>query len=403
METTGRQDGTSGSEGSLTGGGAAPGMTSAGAVGPVTAPAGASGSDAPSDVPAPASAYAAAESAATSATAPSSHRHPLHGAYRSRRGSGPRRRRRINFRAPMPRLDVSAEMERLRRFRRITVVRRLWTLTSVIVSALLQAYTIAAFVRPAGLLSSGFTGLALLIERITGLFGVHFSTSLGMIALNIPVALICWRSISRRFVVFSLLQVALSSFFLHFFTGTRPLVADLMLQVVFGGFLYGFSIAVALRAGASTAGTDFISLMVSNRTGRSIWGIIFAGNCVVLGIFGVLFGWRAAAYSIIFQFISTKAIETFYHRYDRLTLQITTKRPDEVLGAYHEAFRHGSSCAEVIGGYSRERYWVITTVISSYELDDVLHVVRGEDERAVVNTMRTENFYGGFYRGPLDA
>ena len=341
--------------------------------------------------------------AATSATAPSSHRHPLRGAYRARRGSGPRRRRRINFRAPMPRLDVSAEMERLRRFRRITVVRRLWTLTSVIVSALLQAYTIAAFVRPAGLLSSGFTGLALLIERITGLFGVHFSTSLGMIALNIPVALICWRSISRRFVVFSLLQVALSSFFLHFFTGTRPLVADLMLQVVFGGFLYGFSIAVALRAGASTAGTDFISLMVSNRTGRSIWGIIFAGNCVVLGIFGVLFGWRAAAYSIIFQFISTKAIETFYHRYDRLTLQITTKRPDEVLGAYHEAFRHGSSCAEVIGGFSRERYWVITTVISSYELDDVLHVVRGEDERAVVNTMRTENFYGGFYRGPLDA
>lgn len=403
METTGRQDGTSGSEGSLTGVGAAPGMTSAGAVGPATAPAGASGSDAPSDVPAPASAYAAAEPAATSATAPSSHRHPLRGAYRSRRGSGSRRRRRINFRAPMPRLDVSAEMERLRRFRRITVVRRLWTLTSVIVSALLQAYTIAAFVRPAGLLSSGFTGLALLIERITGLFGVHFSTSLGMIALNIPVALICWRSISRRFVVFSLLQVALSSFFLHFFTGTRPLVADLMLQVVFGGFLYGFSIAVALRAGASTAGTDFISLMVSNRTGRSIWGIIFAGNCVVLGIFGVLFGWRAAAYSIIFQFISTKAIETFYHRYDRLTLQITTKRPDEVLGAYHEAFRHGSSCAEVIGGYSRERYWVITTVISSYELDDVLHVVRGEDERAVVNTMRTENFYGGFYRGPLDA
>lgn len=378
-------------------------MTSAGAAGPATAPAGASGSDAPSDVPAPASAYAAAEPAATSATAPSSHRHPLRGAYRARRGSGPRRRRRINFRAPMPRLDVSAEMERLRRFRRITVVRRLWTLTSVIVSALLQAYTIAAFVRPAGLLSSGFTGLALLIERITGLFGVHFSTSLGMIALNIPVALICWRSISRRFVVFSLLQVALSSFFLHFFTGTRPLVADLMLQVVFGGFLYGFSIAVALRAGASTAGTDFISLMVSNRTGRSIWGIIFAGNCVVLGIFGVLFGWRAAAYSIIFQFISTKAIETFYHRYDRLTLQITTKRPDEVLGAYHEAFRHGSSCAEVIGGYSRERYWVITTVISSYELDDVLHVVRGEDERAVVNTMRTENFYGGFYRGPLDA
>ena len=176
-----------------------------------------------------------------------------------------------------------------------------------------------------------------------------------------------------------------------------------MLQVVFGGFLYGFSVAIALRAGASTAGTDFISLMVSNRTGKSIWGIIFAANCVVLGIFGALFGWEAAAYSIVFQFISTKTIETFYHRYDRLTLQITTRRPDEVLAAYHRAFRHGSSCVEATGGYSREPYWVITTVVSSYELDDILHTVRASDEHAVVNALRTEQFFGGFYRGPLDA
>ena len=54
----------------------------------------------------------------------------------------------------------------------------------------------------------------------------------------------------------------------------------------------------------------------------------------------------------------------------------------------------GSSCAEVIGGYSRERYWVITTVISSYELDDVLHVVRGEDERR----RRQHHAYGELLR-----
>lgn len=310
---------------------------------------------------------------------------------------------RINIRDEVEKIDLATEMERLRRFRHRALVRRCWTLVSVVTSALLQAYTIAAFVQPAGLLSSGFTGLAILIERITGLVGAHFSTSLGMVALNIPVAVLCWRSISRRFVVFSLLQVVLSSCFLRVFTGMPPLFDELLLQVVFGGFLYGFSIAIALRAGASTAGTDFISLMVSNRTGKSIWGVIFAGNCAVLGIFGTLFGWEAAAYSIIFQFISTKAIETFYHRYDRLTLQITTSKPDEVLQAYVQAFRHGSSCVEAIGGYSRQPYWVITTVISSYELDDVMQVVRMQDERAVVNALRTENFFGGFYRGPLDA
>lgn len=320
-----------------------------------------------------------------------------------RQGDGARHR--INIRESFEHIDLHEEMARLKRLRRLTAVRRARTSISVVLSALLQAYVIVTFVRPAGLLSSGFTGYAILIERVTGLVGVHFSTSLGMLALNIPVALICWKSISRRFVVFSLLQVALSSFFLQQFVawGLAPVFDDLMLQVVFGGFLYGLSMAIALRAGASTAGTDFISLMVSNKTGKSAWGFIFAANCAVLAIFGALFGWRAAAYSIMFQFISTKTIESFYHRYDRLTLQITTERPDHVLDAYHRAFRHGSSCVEAVGGYSRRTYWVITTVISSYELEDVMHVVRAEDERAVVNALRTEQFFGGFYRGPLDA
>lgn len=305
------------------------------------------------------------------------------------------------FGAPEVKIDIKAELERLKALRRATFVRRCYTLVSVVISALLQAYAIQAFVNPANLLSSGFTGLAILIERITGLFGVHFSTSLGMIALNIPVAIICWRSISRRFVVFSMLQVFLSSTFLrvlHF----DPILDNLMLQVIFGGFLYGFAIAVALRAGASTAGTDFISLMVSNKTGKSIWGLVFAGNCCVLCVFGALFGWEAAAYSIIFQFISTKAIEMFHHYYERVTLQIITQRPDQILASYNVVHKHGSSVMEVVGGRSHQRYWLINTVASSFELDDIMQLIRTQDGNAVVNVMRTENFFGNFYRPPID-
>ena len=304
------------------------------------------------------------------------------------------------FGAPEVKIDLKTELERLKALRRATFVRRCYTLVSVVISALLQAYTIQAFVNPANLLSSGFTGLAILIERITGLFGVHFSTSLGMIVLNIPVAIICWKSISRRFVVFSMLQVFLSSTFLrvlHF----DPILDNLMLQVIFGGFLYGFAIAVALRAGASTAGTDFISLMVSNKTGKSIWGLIFAGNCCVLCVFGALFGWEAAAYSIIFQFISTKAIEMFHHYYERVTLQIITQRPDQILASYNVVHKHGSSVMEVVGGRSHQRYWLINTVASSFELDDIMQLIRTQDGNAVVNVMRTETFFGHFYRPPI--
>ncbi len=305
------------------------------------------------------------------------------------------------FTFPEVKIDFKAEAKRLKNLRRFMLIRRAMTLAAVVCSAFIQAYTMQAFVYPANLLSSGFTGVAILIERITGLFGVHFSTSLGMIALNIPVAILCWKSISRRFVIFSMLQVFLASFFLRVLT-FEPILDDLMLQVVFGGFLYGFAIAVALRGGASTAGTDFISLMVSNKTGQSIWGLVFAGNCVVLCIFGAMFGWEAAAYSIIFQFISTKAIEMFYHRYDRVTLQIVTQRPEQILDAYNDIHKHGSSVMEVMGGRSRKRYWLINTVVSSYEVDDIMHLVRVQDGGAVVNVFRTEDFFGNFYRAPID-
>mgnify|MGYP007102638829 FL=1 len=46
-------------------------------------------------------------------------------------------------------------------------------------------------------------------------------------------------------------------------------------------------------------------------------------------IFGSMFGWIHAGYSILFQFISTKTIDSFYHRYERVTLQITTKKSKE--------------------------------------------------------------------------
>ncbi len=60
-------------------------------------------------------------------------------------------------------------------------------------------------------------GVAVLLDRVTSLGGVHIDISLGMLALNIPVALLCWSGISKRFVIFSMMQVVLSSLFLNVF------------------------------------------------------------------------------------------------------------------------------------------------------------------------------------------
>ena len=71
------------------------------------------------------------------------------------------------------------------------------------------------------------------------------------------------------------------------------------------------SIVLALKAGASSGGTDFIALYFANKNGREIWMQVFAFNAMILCVFGVIFGFDKAGYSILFQFISTKTISTF--------------------------------------------------------------------------------------------
>lgn len=154
-----------------------------------------------------------------------------------------------------------------------------------ILSAFIQVYVIQVFMNPCNLLSSGFTGVAILIHKICNLFNIHFSISLGILMLNIPAALICYKSVSKRFVFLSCLQFGLVSFFLNIFSFT-PFFDDLVLNVLFGGFLYGIGITLALKADGSTGGTDFIALYISNKIHKSLWDYVFIFNTIILIIFG---------------------------------------------------------------------------------------------------------------------
>lgn len=280
-------------------------------------------------------------------------------------------------------------------------LRLLVSVFAVICSSLLQAYVLQAFVEPANLLSSGFTGVAILINKITLLNGVDFSISLGMICLNLPVALFCYKSISPKFTILSCIQVALTSILLQI-CDFQTIFQDILLNVVFGGFLYGLCTVIALKANASTGGTDFIALYVSNRLNKPLWQYVFIFNAILLIIFGFLFGWLPAGYSIIFQFIATKTISTFYHRYKRMTLQITTTKANSVIDQYVQFYHHGISCIEAIGGYSKKQMYILHTVVSSYEVNDVVYMMKEIDPNIIINVFETEEFYGSFYQAPID-
>lgn len=280
--------------------------------------------------------------------------------------------------------------------------RGIFTFVSVLLAGFMQAAIIQVFMNPINLLSSGFTGVAILVEKITSMFlGFSFPVSIGMLALNIPVAIFCSKHISKRFTFFSLLQVFFASFFLKVLN-FRPLFEDVLLNVIFGGFLYGIMTVIALKGNASTGGTDFIALYISNKRGKSIWSYVFVFNAILITVFGFMFGWEYAGYSILFQFVSTKTIDSFYHRYERMTMQITTTKPDEVIRAYVSEYRHGLSRVDGIGGYSGKQISLLHTVVSSYEIQDIAKLMRKADPHAIINTFKSEDFYGGFYLKPIE-
>ena len=69
---------------------------------------------------------------------------------------------------------------------------------------------------------------------------------------------------------------------------------------------------------------------------------------------------------------------------------------------YVSQYHHGISCVEAIGGYSHKKMYLLHTVISSYEINDIVQLIQDVDEHVIINVFKTENFYGGFYRESLD-
>lgn len=279
--------------------------------------------------------------------------------------------------------------------------RDLISFACVFCSSLIMAATTKTFVRPAHLLSGGFMGIAILVDMIADLFGKSIPTAFTLVVLNVPVALICAKKISKRFVFFSLSQVFLTSFLLQIIPN-YPLFDEQVLNVVFGGYIWGMSIVLALKAGASSGGTDFIALYFANKNGREIWMQVFAFNAMILCVFGVIFGFDKAGYSILFQFISTKTISTFHTRYKRVMLHIYTLKKDEVVDTYLEKFHHGITALDGYGGYSHHPVSYLTAIVSSYEVGDVLEALKETDPKIIVSVTKVENFIGRFYNKPLD-
>ncbi|MDD6667632.1 MAG: YitT family protein [Lachnospiraceae bacterium] len=272
----------------------------------------------------------------------------------------------------------------------------------VLLGALLMAVNIRIFVRAGHLYPGGATGLSLLIIRLLKKFaGISIPYAPVNILLNSIPVYIGFRYIGKKFTGFSLVMILANSLLVDLLP-THAITYDPLLIAIFGGMINGLAISLCLLVGATSGGTDFISIYISKRTGKDAFNIILGMNAVILGIAGLNFGWDKALYSIVFQYFSTQVLHLLYRNYQKVTMFIVTEYPEKVSQMIYDVCRHGSTMIEGKGGYEGSNRTVVYSVIDAPESGRVIQEIYKIDPHAFVNSVQTKELRGNFYYKKID-
>ncbi len=286
--------------------------------------------------------------------------------------------------------------------RQQTVWERCRRLLLIVFASVIMAVNIQSFVDAGGLFPGGFNGLTLLIQRSAQEFaGIVLPFSLINFALNAVPAVVSYKLIGKRFTLYSCLVIVLSSVLTDLIP-SMPITNDILLVCIFGGIFNGLAISLCLLGGATSGGTDFISVALSERLGVDAWNYIFFGNCVMLVVAGLLFGWDRALYSIIFQFASTQIVHMLDLRFKRTTLFIISDRAMEVYEQIKDTTHHGATLFRGTGLYNGKERDMIYSVIAGDQVKQITRAVREIDPHAFINILKTDHVAGNFYRKPHD-
>ncbi len=276
------------------------------------------------------------------------------------------------------------------------------SLVCVLIASLIMSVNIKSFVRAGNLIPGGFTGLSLLLQRAANDFmGISLPYSFINIALNAVPAFIGFKMIGKKFTSYSVMMIILNSFLVDLIPVT-PITYDPLLVSVFGGILNGLAIVIALYGKASSGGTDFIAVYLSNKLKKPSWNFVFGINVVILTTAGLLFGFEEAMYSIIFQFVSTQIIERFHQRDQKATLFIVTNKAELLEQELMSFTHHGVTRIEGQGCYLKENKAMLYTVVGADEVKDVIHLLKELDSSVFVNIVKSEGVTGRFYQEPIE-
>ena len=249
------------------------------------------------------------------------------------------------------------------------------------------------FLYPNSIIVGGVSGIAMIINYLTGL-----PVGIMTIVLNIPLFIIAWKHFGGKFIISSLVGMLLSSVLVDVLAviDYSP-TDDMLLACLIGGAIKGLGLGLIYYAGATTGGTDIIAKFVRLRFPYINFGtIVLLTDAVIIIAFAAIFDRvEAAMYAVIAMFVVSKVIDLVLYGIDNSSVcYIISENSEQLVKDITDKLHRGVTILSGEGAYSHKDKQVLLCVIKRTQIADIRKIIRNIDENAFFIVSDAKNVFG---------
>lgn len=236
-----------------------------------------------------------------------------------------------------------------------------------VIGVFLYALCFNLFLIPNDLVVSGFSGIAIVVQRVFGWNANVFIYITNGILLILGFIFLGWK-ITKRNIAGSILYPVMITITvpIAIFLDNYIIGDDFYLILLFAIILYGISSGLIYRSGFTTGGSDIIMQILNKYLKISeSKSMIFANSAII--IVGMLvFGFNKGVYSFIILICSTYFIDKImFGLQTSKVFYIYTKKVRKLKKVILNDFQTGFTSIPSRGGYSKRRGFMIMCVVSN--------------------------------------
>jgi uncharacterized membrane-anchored protein YitT (DUF2179 family) len=265
-----------------------------------------------------------------------------------------------------------------------------YNLLLICLGSAIVAVALNGIIIPHKFVSGGLTGLALGIHYLFPLLPVSWLYFI----LNIPLFVIAWKFVGRRFFYYSIAGMTIFSAMVGW-VNFPIYVQDKILSALFAGILTGVGAGIILKSKGSAGGTDILSVALLNRFSIRVGSTILAFNIIVLTAASILFSLESALYTLIYMYVSSRIVEVVLTGLSqRKAVIIISPKWDEISQKILNEIVRGVTFIKGQGAYSGKDENILYTVVTFRELPRVKDIIRETDPDAFVVVHETLEVMG---------